>query len=133
MSEDKGFDARRQHPHPSDDRPFHHDDIPEDDLDAFFDVPEVDIPRRPTPPPIRPRRVETEDPQEHWSNEVRGTPSTARQRQQRRRQPQVPFPANLFNVPLDEYLEKPEWYQNLTWGVLGSYIIAILALLIAIL
>jgi hypothetical protein len=48
-------------------------------------------------------------------------------------QPRAPFPANLFNVPLDEYLEKPEWYQDLTWGVLGSYIIAILALLIAIL
>jgi len=159
----KGFDARGQHPHPSDDRPFSHPDIPEEDVihlgpseenaedrrfrrpsedTSFFDewedddLPEVDFPpRRPATPPIRPRRIE-EDPQERWSNDVRGTPpdpNRARQRQQRRRQPQVPFPSRLFGLPYEEYAEKPEWYDNLSWGILGSYMIAILALLIAIL
>lgn len=161
----KGFDARDRHPHPSDDRPFSHPDIPEEDvihlgpseeneedrrfrrpdedLDAFLedweDVPEVDLPRRrPATPPIRPRRIEVEEEnQDRWSKEaLRGTPepNRARQRQQRRRrEPQVPFPASLFGLPYEEYAEKPEWYDNLSWGILGSYMIAILSLLIAIL
>ena len=133
---DQDFDARRQHPHPSDDRPFHHDDIPEDDLDAFFDVPEVDLPRRPATPPIRPRRIEVEEEnQDRWSNEaLRGTPSPARQRQSRRQQKQdVTFPASLFGLPYEEYIEKEDWYHNVSWAIFISVFMSSLALLITIL
>ncbi len=111
---------------------------PDENLDAFLedweDVPEADLPRRPVTPPIRPRRVET-DQQERWSNEVRGTPSTARQRQQRRRQQKqdVPFPASLFGLPYEEYIEKEDWYQNVSWAIFIAVVMSALALLITIL
>lgn len=44
----------------------------------------------------------------------------------------VPFPASLFGLPYEEYLEKEDWYQNVSWGIFMSVVMSALALIIAI-
>lgn len=65
----------------------------------------------------------------------RGAPSPTRQRQSRRRQQpqQTPFPASLFGLPYKEYIEKEDWYQNVSWAIFIAVVMSALALLITIL
>jgi len=50
-----------------------------------------------------------------------------------KKQPRVPFPASLFGLPYHEYVEKEEWYQNVSWAITIAVAMSALALLIAIL